>query len=73
VTSPAWASARVALGDLSSKRSLTSVPVADLEQLGVEIQFAGQSQTAITAAYQEALGHLRDQDEALASLAAQLR
>ncbi len=70
--SDSWASAQVALADLDSQRSLTAVPLADLDALWVDSTIEAGPREAIGAVRDEVEALVRSEDEALGRLRARV-
>ena len=68
ITSNAWAAAQVAMADLDSLRSVTAVALADLDLLFVDATLAFEQRQAVTAARDEVIGYVREEDAILAEL-----
>lgn len=73
IGSDSWATAQVALADLDSARSMTAIPLADLDTLMVANAVQARDVSAIEAVRQQVLTQVREQDEVLARLRAQVR
>ena len=66
--STAWSSAQVAIADLESLRSLTGVPLADLDRLYVDATIDFTRRNAIGEARDEVIALVATEDRILAEL-----
>ncbi len=73
VTSDAWAAAQVALADLDSKRSATSVPLGDLDILYVDSTLAFQEIEQVAQARDIVIALVAEEDRILQDLRARIR
>ena len=71
--SRAWASAQVALSELESARSVSAVPLADIDILYTAARAAAQDASQIETAREEIVSIIAAQDETLAQLRGRIR
>jgi hypothetical protein len=71
--SDAWAGAQVALADLESLRSVTAVPLADLDELLTSQATAFEPAAEVAAARADVIRMVAEEDEILAGLRSRLR
>ncbi len=72
VASDSWASAQVALSDLELIRSRAAVTLADIESVYVDARLEAQQLDTITAARNQVLGLIAEEDAVLARLRGQM-
>ena len=71
--SDSWATAQVALADLDSARSIAATALGDLDILYTAATVQAQDSAAIAAARETVIALVREEDDVLARLRAQIR
>ncbi|HCJ22795.1 MAG TPA: hypothetical protein DHV64_14940, partial [Erythrobacter sp.] len=73
IGSDSWATAQVALADLDSARSIAATALGDLDILYTAATVQAQDSAAIAAARETVIALVREEDDVLARLRAQIR